>query len=87
MQLRVVREAGLPDEAAALMRAAQSLYEPNVTCNAHYVKFNRSTAGDRLCVGELAPDCRVALSSGQAATLHSFMSPARPLVLVAGSMT
>ena len=60
LQLRVVREAGLPDEAVDLIRSAQYLFpdEPDMREIPHYVKYNRSKTG-LLTIGTKAPSASV----------------------------
>lgn len=90
LQLKVVREAGLPDSAVHLLRGASRLYPDNPAMREipHYVKYNRSKPG-HLTVGSAVPNCRLAsLTEGQPdAFLHSFFRADYPLVLIGGSIT
>lgn len=93
LQLRVVREAGLPDQAVELLRSAQSLYpeETEMTEIPHWVKYNRSKPG-LLSVGSRAPSaCSVVALNGTKAKLGEFFERSeqrgKPLVLIGGSFT
>ena len=92
LQLRVVREAGLPDEAVDLIRSAQYLFpdEPDMREIPHYVKYNRSKTG-LLTIGTKAPSTNVVELDGCPTTLGSYFERSRhrqrPLVLIGGSFT
>ena len=92
LQLRVVREAGLPDEAVNLIRSAQHLFpnDDDMQNIPHYVKYNRSKPG-KLVVGSPAPPCSVVALSGHRTHLGTFFERSeqhgRPLVMIGGSFT
>jgi hypothetical protein len=92
LQLRAVREAGLPDEAVEIIRSAQYLYpeDEDMKTIPHYVKYNRSKPGE-LAVGSPAPSCSVVELNGQKTHLGVFFERSeqhgRPLVLIGGSFT
>ena len=92
LQLRVVREAGLPDEAVDLIRSAQYLFpdEPDMREIPHYVKYNRSKTG-LLTIGTKAPSASVVELDGCPTALDSYFERSRhrqrPLVLIGGSFT
>jgi hypothetical protein len=92
LQLRIVRQAGLPDEAVNLIRSAQHLFpdDEDMKNIPHYVKFNRSKPGN-LVVGSPAPPCSVVALSGQRSNLGEYFERSeqhgRPLVMIGGSFT
>jgi hypothetical protein len=101
IQLIVVREAGLPDEAIEWLRAAPELYKdhPDMASISHYRKYNRSREGAELLPGMPAPNCRLVLldepgsnsssnfNASQDTHLHDLFRADRPTVLISGSLT
>lgn len=81
LQLRVVREAGLPDEAVNLIRSAQYLFpDDNDMKNIpHYVKYNRSRPGNILRQNETTDFVRMlrVLHLYSTEQEHSLLAPRR----------